>query len=515
MVSLCGMLTVRRDRLFRGLFWSVRLLTLSLLVLIVPVVARAVDAPPASPLLPPDHWAVKVADRLEELGLVDHHLPAQRAVPILVVRRALAEAERRAGLARPDLLPLIKAWRERFDEQWSGAKGGSDGPRLLGAQLEAGYQLGSAHEAPLKSPGPADGLLLEAPRTDPFARADAAAAWGEHFAAGASVHGTPWQANLPSVEVVGALGPVALSVGKTAVGYGPNEVGAVTASGEAPIERMEFMTTVPVRLPGVLRVLGDASFDTVLARFDEARHPNHPLLWELDVQVRPHPRFTLGAIRGYMFDPVWQGSSTIPSLIGVSNSAPGNNVYSISARYRLPTERLLPLTAKVEWGTDDNPGAAVQWPGLVAGISAPMLPFVPASLGFEYAYFGKGPFGYHDPFSWYSHTYAGDNLGWATQQTPLGDPLGGNGRAFRLTASMDPFDARLHLAGMGWVQDRFDDAVNPPNLYSPGAGGWSVGASGEAEVRLGRAALGLNGRYEHGMDGWSQKQIEAAAKVFF
>jgi hypothetical protein len=487
----------------------VRSVFLALILLLAPS-ALAFDAPPASPLLPPDHWAVKAADRLEELGLVDRYMPAQRAVPLLAVQRALAEAEERARAVRPDVASLVKAWRERFDQEWSGAAKAPEGPRILGGQLAGGYRGGSVHEARPPATRPS-AVRLEVPRSDPFAEADAAAAWGAHLAIGARVHATPWQADVPSVELVGALGPVALSVGKTQVGYGPNEIGGIVASGTAAVERVELMTTAPVRLPGLLGALGDFSLDTVLARFDESRHPYHPLLWEFNLQWRPHPRLTLGALRGVMFGgALWEGISRrdIPlALFGIKNYRE-NNVYSASARYRLPTDRVLPLTAKLEWGSDDNPAAAVQWPGLVMGLTAPMLPGLPASLGFEYAYFGKGPFGYHDPFGWYDHgLYAG---GWATHQTPLGDPLGGNGKAFRLTASADPFEARLHVAAMGWVQDRFAD-----DLYAPAAGGRSVGGSGEAELRLGRGSLGLRGSYEHGWDGWSRKQIEVAGKVFF
>jgi hypothetical protein len=184
-----------------------------------------------------------------------------------------------------------------------------------------------------------------------------------------------------------------------------------------------------------------------------------------------------------------------------------NNVYSGTIEYLLPTEALLPLTAKLEWGTDDNPGAAFSWPGLVAGLSAPMLPGLPVAVGFEYAYFGKGPFGYHDPFPWYSHgQYVG---GWATGETPLGDPLGGNGRAYRLVASAEPFDGRLRLTAAGWLQDRFAD-----NLYAPGASGRSAGGRLGAELRRGRWAAEVSGEGERGSDGWSRRALRCALTIF-
>jgi hypothetical protein len=491
----------------------VRTAPLALLALLLAPGALAFEAPPASPLLRPDHWAVQAAGRLEELGLVERYMPAQRAVPILAVARVLAEAEERARTARPDLAPLVAAWRERFEREWSGAARAAEGPRILGAQLGAGYQDGSVREASLGPPPTRQSaLFLQAHGSDPFAAGEAAAAYGTHLAAGLSVRATPWRVTLPSLEVVGALGSVALSVGRTAVGYGSNEHGGVVATGAAAIGRVELMTTAPCRLPRPHRALGDFAFDTAFARFDERRHPTHPFLWQLQLQWRPHPRLTFGAARGLMLGgSFWRSTpkGDVPLILaGIKGSHRENNVYSLGARLRLPTEALLPLTAKVEWGSDDNPGAAVQWPGLVVGVTAPMLPGLPAAVGVEYAYFGDGPFGYHDPFPWYGH--GGHVGGWATGQTPLGDPLGGNGQALRLIASVDPFDARVRIAAVGWIQDRDRD-----NLYSPAAGGESLGLRGEAELRLGRGAVGLRGSYEHGSAGWTRSEIEIAGRVFF
>ncbi|HEX7622649.1 MAG TPA: capsule assembly Wzi family protein [Anaeromyxobacteraceae bacterium] len=479
-------------------------------------------APPASPLLPPGHWAVEAARRLHELGLAPDFLPAQRAVPLIVVGRTLAEAADRAREAAPAYAPLAGAWVARFADEFhfplsptgvslplspDGGEAWGEGavPRLLSAHATLGYQDGATSEPLPASPPLPAALHLEAPRPDPFAELGAAASFGPHLAAGLTARATPWQVELPGAELVAALGPVALSVGRAALRYGPSEFGGIVATG-ATVDRVEAMTTAPVRLPGVLAALGDFALDVAVARFDEPRHPYHPLLCDLQITWRPHPRLTLGALRGVMFGgALWEGipTSQIPlSLLGLKNYRE-NNVYSGTIEYRLPTEGAIPLTAKLEWGTDDNPAAALFWPGLVAGLSSPMLPGLPVAVGFEYAYFGRGPFGHHDPFPWYSHgQYVG---GWATGETPLGDPLGGNGRAYRLVASADPLDGRLRLTWAGWLQDRFGD-----NLYAPAAGGRSVGGRLGAELRAGRWSAELSGEGEQGSDGWSRRALRCA-----
>jgi hypothetical protein len=467
-------------------------------------------APPASPSLPPGHWAVDAARRLHELGLAPDFLPAQRAVPLLVVGRTLAEAADRARETAPAYAPLASAWAARFAEEFSGTsegRGEAAGLRLLSAHATLGYQDGATSELPSASPPLPAALHLEAPRPDPFAELGAAASLGPHLAAGLTARATPWQVDLPFAELVAAVGPVALSIGRAPLRYGPNEVGGVVATG-ATVDRVEAMTTAPIRLPGVLAALGDFALDLAVARFDEPRHPYHPLLWDMQLSWRPH--LTLGALRGVMFGgALWEGipTSQIPlALFGPKNYRE-NNVYSGTIEYRLPTERLLPLTAKLEWGTDDNPAAAFSWPGLVAGLSSPMLPGLPVAVGFEYAYFGKGPFGYHDPFPWYSH---GQSVGgWATGEHPARRSAGwerprlaagGVGRAVRRSAA-------AHRGGLaaGQVQGqplragrRWPEPRRTPRRGVPGRA-LGRGALGRGRARLGRLEPPVVARRGHGL----------------
>lgn len=482
----------------------------AILLLLAAGSALAAEAPPASPLLPPSHWAVKAAERIYEVGLAPGWLPAQRAVPLAVVGRTLAEAASLAEHQAPRYASLARTWDERFRREFPRANQAGQGKVVLaGAAVRGGVELGEARSTPPLSPQPGF-IPLTAPKDGPVGDVSGEALLGDHFAVGGHLRADTSDVDLPEVEVVGALGQWAISVGRGPVGYGPNEVGAVVTGGQASVDRVEIMTTAPGRLPGLFDFMGDFAFDSALARFSEARHPYDPLLWEFQLQWRPHPRLTLAAIRGYMFGgTLWHGvpfSEGLENILAINNKI-GNNVASGTIQFMLPTEGLLPLTAKVDWGTDDNPGAAWEWPGLVAGLTAPMLPGLPASLGFEYAYFGRGLPG-HDPFGWYTHgQYYG---GWATGETPLGDPMGGNGRSFRLTATADPWNGLLHFTGRVWIQDRFS-----ANLYAPAASGPSVGGSGEAELRVDRWALGGSGAYEAGAQGWRRAELLMKASLFF
>jgi hypothetical protein len=476
------------------------------LLLIVVVAPTARASSPASPLLPPDHWAVDAAERMEALGLLPGWFPAQKAVPLLAVAGALAEAEEQAHTARPDLVPLVSAWRERLRFEWRGIDGGP----LLGGRIGVGAETGTVRElSPRLAP---NAVHLVPPPREAFATGGAAVRAGSHIAVGATGRGSAEGVELQSGEAVVALGGWSLSCGRARTGFGFSPTGGVMLSGAATLDRVELMTTKPLVLPDFVRRIGAWTLDTFVARLRAPRHPDHPLLWATSVRWRMHPRLTLGIQRAVMFggDP-WNGfpySHRAQVLAGFDNYRE-NNMLTTSARWRLPTDAVLPLTVAVDWGTDDDPLAAYKIPGLVAGIRAPLVGSIPASVGVEYAFFGRlccRSKEWSDP--WYEHTqYV---AGWTTGETPLGDALGGNGRVLRIHGSADPWRGRVRLSSVAWVQERFSE-----NLYAPQAAGRGIGARGLAELRLGRAALELRGSYERGTEGWRLTQAAAAATLHF
>lgn len=152
-----------------------------LLTALVALAAAPASAwPPASPLLPPDHWAVRAAERLHELGLAPDWLPAQRAAPLWVVGQTLAGAAERAERGAPSWAPLAKAWAARFAVEFPRASGPGPGVRIAGAAVGLGAQLGHVREpAPL---APAPGFVaLTAPGDAAVGDASAAVLLGEHL----------------------------------------------------------------------------------------------------------------------------------------------------------------------------------------------------------------------------------------------------------------------------------------------------------------------------------------------
>jgi hypothetical protein len=199
-------------------------------------------------------------------------------------------------------------------------------------------------------------------------------------------------------------------------------------------------------------------------------------------------------------------------LVGVVRSTFENQVLSLDARYRLPTERVLPATAYVEWGADDAAGALDETPGRVIGLFVPALPGAPqVGAGAEYTYFKHWCCG-HGP--WYLNFTLPGN--WAAHGRPLGHPLGGEGSEYAAYAQADLWDARLRLDARGFVRDRSDRSLvgvvyhGGGNLFTPQRAGRGTGGTAQAALRLApRAELRAAGMLESG-DGWREQSLSTS-----
>jgi hypothetical protein len=465
--------------------------------------AAAADLPAygVSPLLPPEHWAVRAATRLDGVGLVTGFLPASQAAPLYMVWAALEEGARRAGTERPELEALARGWRDKFLAEWSGAdeKGLW---RLVGMGASAGYGWSGASPSP--PPGPdGPGPLSPPVANTPFVALQAVGTLSDHVALGLVPSANLSYLSLSGELVVG-VGPVSLSVGRAPGQTGLGAPGAgVVLGGLAETDRLAFQIYRPVDI-----YIGLLALEVALARMPYG-HPPGTLLLEWALRYQPVPRLTFAVQGGVMAD-----GNYFPAFTYRGNGAE-NNVLSLAGRWRLPTEGWMPITLYLDWGTDDNGGAWYQAPGLDAGLLLPSLPFATeVSVGLEWSFFGttcaepsggtwcRSP-GY--PLNWYRHL----TLPWVQGNHPLGHRMGGSGRELLLYASADLLEAVLLVRGDAFLRERFSGNLLEP--YTGVGGGFDLEAAWRVLPKL---EVGVAGRLEAG-PGWTTGGAGARASYYY
>jgi hypothetical protein len=464
-----------------------------------------------------EHWAVQAMWRAEEMGLVKGLLPAQRLVPLTTVEAALREAAAAARGQRAGWGPVVQAWYDRFTQEFPGIQEANssprDGPvRLALASASAGYLRHTGRAAPGMGqflPDRTGALPLPALRGI-AGSATASLSLGSHLAFEAATAIDVRRGVLPVAEAVGAWGPWQVAAGRQAVGYAWAGQGGLVLSGTAPLDRVEISTRRPLVLPSLLHPLGRASVHGFLGRMPEARHPGRPYFWGARLAVQPQARISVAIQRAGLFGgnpelPITAGRIARMLVGGVGSAGFEDQIVSVDARYRLPTDRFLPLTASVEWGAEDGAGALVDEPGLVYGLHAPALPAAPwLSLGLEYARIAGHCCG-NPP--WYRHfAFPGS---WAQGDRPLGLPLGGAGWERRVDAHADLRDSSLRLDAHAFERVRF-----PENLFVPGREGRSTGFGLEGSWRLAPGSEAyFSGARENG-EGWRETALDLGGRVF-
>ncbi|HEY0022636.1 MAG TPA: capsule assembly Wzi family protein [Longimicrobium sp.] len=469
----------------------------------------------SSPLVAAGHWAVRAARRAEALGWARDYLPAQAAVP----RHAVADALEQAAHAAPAGAQrrLAAGWLARFAEEfpeYAAPRGAAYRPgaavhaEYLGREGRLSPTIGYAQDR--QDPRPVPDLHTPRLRAEAGMGAGAFALWAE---ARADRRGLA----LPRWEALAGVGAFSFSVGSREVGFGPGVGGAVVLFPGDPLLRVQAQTARPVRLPGFLRHAGPVSMHLFTGPTrDPGRHPEQAWLWGARLAVQPHPRLTLAANRSSIFgtaaEPV-TAFRVVRMLAGVIRHGDfENQIASFDARWRLPTDAVLPATVYAEVGADDGAGAFDEMPGVVAGVFLPALPALPQlALGAEYTRFPEACCG-HGP--WYFN--ASQRGGWARLSRPLGHPMGGQGREALGYAHAELFDARLRVEGRGFRRERSGaDLVRRggANLFAPQRAGRSTGAALDAALRLGRVDLRAGGYRDQG-DGWREQWFHLGASAF-
>jgi hypothetical protein len=444
----------------------------------------------ASPTLDAGHWAVRAAWRAEALGLAPGFLPAQRSAPREAVAAALEAASRDARGTVHET--IADGWWARFLEEY--------GTQPAGAALRPGPVAAAVGFATLRgrvSPGRGIYALREdaspvADLTTPTGSVRGDVSLGGRVLLDAVATADRDGARADRWEVAVRAGPLAASLGRAEVGYGPGRTGGIVLSTQ-PLLRVELATPEPVRLPSFAGALGSVTLHTFASRLGGPRHPERPWLWGGRLAVAPSTRFSVGINRAAIFgggDRPVTPRRVAGMLAGVLSDDFENQIVSVDARWRLPTEGLLAAAAYLEWGAEDAAGAWHRQPGRTLGVLFPAVPGMPAiAAGVERTSFG--PCCAHG--SWYTHYVFTGN--WARGDALLAHPLGGEGTEWAVYLEAEA-GARARLDGRFFVRDRRGETADVPgtgNLLAPLALGRSAGGELRALVRLHRR-LGLEAR---------------------
>lgn len=492
--------------------WERRATTAGAALSLLLAVSAAAASPEASTQLPSGHWALEAAEDLQQLGWAEGYLPAQEAVPLALVRQLFEAAVLRARAQAPERAWLAESLLARLEEDfprhasgpvWSSEARLSAGVTGRRRDLEAGSLsvLDVFLTRPVGTEGPDD--------TAPFAAAGVRAGVQDWLALSVEPRLARGELDLPRWEAAVARWNLQLSIGKGHVSYGPPDEQGIVLSGVQPVPRLELQTLNPITLPGPFRYIGRVALQAFVARIPEARHPGRPFLWGLNVRAQPHPRLTLDAYRGVMFGEGALEAQTSPvqvlKMVTGWKNQNENNVFGTSARWRLPTEAVLPLTVYGEWAADDL-GAQFKVPGLKGGIRTVLLPGrTSLSLGGEFTFLGELCC---RTLTWYTHhNHQG---GWVYQDAPLGTPMGGNGREYRLLGELTLWDARLRVSADAFLRKRFEQ-----NLYTPNRPGSSVGFNSRIRWHAARRLrLEVGAAVERG-SGWRVDAFDASASAHF
>lgn len=476
----------------------------------------------ASAFLRPGHWALGAVRRLYGLGLVgEGHDRSTRAPTLREVAVAFERAVRETAGGRADLAALVRAYRDRFAEEYGAtvaavageADGGfrmGDGAAMVGVELGRGRVLpGVGYENGSDWTGPV--------ALDDEVAATGAATWGGQFfpllaaTVAPAWDGGDWTVGHGYATVVWRS--VGVWLGRRDIGYAPGAGGGLVLNGESAFDGGGIFLADPVRLPGVLRHIGPLRLETFLSRVDGLEPVDRPWFWGARLTLDPHERVEIGVTRAAMFGGAEDSGLSLRNLayliIGKhagSASEFDNQILAVDLWYRLPLGSL-PLSVYLQWGIEDSAGAWRDTPGVVVGLEIAALPYLTlVAVGLERASFSESCCG--NPI-WYRHwRFAG---GWTDGGVPLGHPLGGDGSEWLFWADAALADARVRIGTELYVRRRGEE-----NLFSPDREGSSTGGAVRAELRLmQRVDVILRGMRETGDRGWAESSAFAGARIFF
>jgi hypothetical protein len=482
------------------------------------------ERPPASALLPTNHWSHVALLRLDAAGLLPPGFdPATRSVSrgeaMVRLRHAVAMAEARAPQwqrpAEGYLARLVEEFPSTADAILERRRGPAAEWGLGGGFHASRNELMARHEATAGGPSQTVPVLDENRPTGGIEAGFMVPGSRLSFGSGIRIEARGSDLRAEDAYAIAQVGPFGLWGGRRTMGLGASDAGSLVLGAGTSFDGGGLFLTDGVRLPSVLSHVGSIRFEGFTARVDRTGQVESPWFMGLRGSVAPHRRLRIGINRGVFFG--GEGELVPPAtldrvlkvLIGIDTADEGaqnfeNHTASMDIWFAPPLGEL-PLVLYGEWAVQDLKAQRTEMPAFLFGARVEGAPSVTwLRLGFERTTFSQ-PFGGIRP--WYDHRVFGT---WTDGGHLLGHPLAGVGRETRIYGNADLLEARLRLEGRFHTRRRTAD-----NLLAPEREGSSRGLEGTARWRVRPAVdLEIRGAGEWG-NGWDSSSGMLGARFRF
>lgn len=464
---------------------------------------------PATPPLPPAHWAYIALDRLAGAGLLDDawavgNRPQSAGVALAAFRTAVV----RAALEGSPLAGFARSAARRFArEHPQSHRSATTGAYL--AVREARLRAGKTTGAPARRGRLEFGV-------------DVTAALGRHFVVSygpaVSMSASATTVEQPRLAVVGKVGSWWASAGRQRLSFGPATGGLILNDASA-FDGLLFGSDGAVRLGGIGHWLGPVHVTALISRIAPDTLGEAAWFGAARVTFAPHPRVHIGLNRTAVVPAGGGDGVGLGSLLLVAvgkhtrpNKEDQRASVDLSVALGGPSWRVVPY---LEWGFEDTAGAYMEDPGLTVGAYMPFLPGVPTlSLRYEYTGFGESArlcwFCSARITKWYRHgtvrsAYIGED------GLLIGHPLGGYGYEHRIDAVawLVGADARVRATLVRRHREPLNllYATRPGDSHALGAGG---------SYRVGPAlTFDANLWWEQGEAGWHNGAASIGGHLLF
>ena len=372
-----------------------------------------------SAYVPNDSWVYTALDRLAALGLIPSQTSGLRPWTRAECRRQLLEADERSEDGPPGTNVLLAALHREFDggdgssavvlESVYVRSGEIVGP-VLNDSLHFGqtwnndfgrpFGRGWNSDAGFTSRAQSGRFFLSlqaeyqrAPGSDAYSlplRQTIAGLDGNPLQAGSAL---PFTSRFRTVEAYAGiqLGGLEISVGKQAMWWGPTYDSPLSFGNNAePTKNMKISTQHPIRLPGVLRYLGEVRGEFVIGKLGGQKYTWRPWFNAQKVVFKLTPNLEMGFTRWSIFwgvgHPITVGtfvdnflSLTSPAgAAGLGRNDPGDRKGGFDFRYRIPGLRNWLTLYSDSYSEDDpSPLAAPRRAAIDPGLDLTHVPGLP------------------------------------------------------------------------------------------------------------------------------------------